>query len=255
VDEHDAGVGARKRGNRTGLGYTHADTGTATLIHYLPSEIVEGGDAMAITANWNAMVSLTRNLGRPGIVSMAISAVDSALWDLKARLLDLPLANLLGSVRESVPIYGSGGFTSYSIEQLQEQLRGWVEHGIARVKMKIGRNARFDLERVSAAPHAIGPDAELFVDANGAYSRKQALAQAEKFAELNVNCFEEPVSSDDLTGLRLLRDRVPAVMEISKVVEMIVRKPKKQQERAEEGRIFLSNPSEPTPSSAASVSG
>jgi L-alanine-DL-glutamate epimerase-like enolase superfamily enzyme len=202
-------------GNQTGLGYTYADTATATLIHDVLSELVEGRDAMAITANWNAMVSRTRNLGRPGIVWMAISAVDSALWDLKARLLDLPLVRLLGSVRESVPTYGSGGFTSYSVEQLQEQLRGWVEHGIPRVKMKIGRNALLDVERVRAARQAIGPDAELFVDANGAYSRKQALAQAEKFAELNVNWFEEPVSSDDLAGLRLLRDRVPAVMEIA----------------------------------------
>jgi L-alanine-DL-glutamate epimerase-like enolase superfamily enzyme len=202
-------------GNRTGLGYTYADTATATLIHDLLSEIVEGGDAMAITANWNAMVSRTRNLGRPGIVSMAISAVDSALWDLKARLLDLPLVNLLGSVRESVPIYGSGGFTSYSVEQLQKQLGGWVERGIPRAKMKVGRDASADLERVRAARQAIGPDGELFVDANGGYSRKQASAQAEKFADLNVKWFEEPVSSDDLTGLRLLRDRVPAVMEIA----------------------------------------
>jgi L-alanine-DL-glutamate epimerase-like enolase superfamily enzyme len=189
-------------GNRTGRGYTYADTGTATLIHDLLSEIVEGRDALAITDNWNAMVSRTRNLGRLGMVSMAISAVDSALWDLKARLLELPLVNLLGTVRESVPIYGSGGFTSYSIDQLQKQLGDWVERGIPRVKMKIGRNARLDLERVRAAHHAIGPEAELFVDANGAYSRKQALAQAENFAELNVNWLEEPVSSNDLVGLR-----------------------------------------------------
>jgi L-alanine-DL-glutamate epimerase-like enolase superfamily enzyme len=162
---------------------------------------------MAITANWNAMVSRTRNLGRPGIVSMAISAVDSALWDLKARLLELPLVNLLGSVRESVPIYGSGGFTSYSMDQLQKQLEAWVNRGIPRVKMKVGRDASADLGRVRAARQAIGPDAELFADANGAYSRRQALAHTEKFAELNVKWFEEPVSSDDLTGLRLLRDR------------------------------------------------
>jgi L-alanine-DL-glutamate epimerase-like enolase superfamily enzyme len=125
-------------GNRTGLGYAYADAATATLIRDVLSEVVEGRDAMAITANWNAMVSRTRNLGRPGIVSIAISAVDSALWDLKARLLDLPLVNLLASVRESVPIYGSGGFTSYSMEQLQKQLGAWVERGIPRVKMKSG---------------------------------------------------------------------------------------------------------------------
>jgi L-alanine-DL-glutamate epimerase-like enolase superfamily enzyme len=202
-------------GNRVGLGYTYADPATSMLIRELLSKVAKGKDAMAPAATWNAMVSRTRNLGRPGIVSMAISAVDIALWDLKARLLDLPLANLLGPVRDSVPVYGSGGFTSYSDQQLQTQLAGWIDQGIRRVKMKVGRDANADIGRVDAARAAIGPDAELFVDANGAYSRKQALEQAEKFAEMNVTWFEEPVSSDDLAGLRLVRDRVPGGMEIA----------------------------------------
>jgi L-alanine-DL-glutamate epimerase-like enolase superfamily enzyme len=154
-------------------------------------------------------------LGRPGITAMAVSAVDSALWDLKARLLDLPLVTLLGSAHDSVPVYGSGGFTSYSIERLQEQLAGWADQGIPRVKMKIGTHPDEDLERVRAARNAIGPEVELFVDANGAYNRKQALAFAEAFAELHVAWFEEPVSSDDLDGLHLLRDRAPAGMDIA----------------------------------------
>ena len=170
---------------------------------------------MAPAASWNAMVARIRNLGRPGIVSMAISAVDIALWDLKARLLDLPLAILLGTVRKSVPIYGSGGFTSYPDIQLQRQLAGWVEQGISRVKMKIGRDAAADVKRVQAARSAIGETAELFVDANGAYSRKQAQQQAQRFVEFNVSWFEEPVSSDDLAGLRLLRDHGPAGMDIA----------------------------------------
>jgi L-alanine-DL-glutamate epimerase-like enolase superfamily enzyme len=146
---------------------------------------------------------------------MAISAVDVALWDLKARLLDLPLLTLLGSIRDQVAVYGSGGFTSYSIEQLQDQLAGWVHDGITRVKMKIGREPGHDLERVCAARQAIGSNAELFVDANGAYTRKLALTMAEQFAAYNVRWFEEPVSSDDLEGLRLLRDRAPAGMDIA----------------------------------------
>lgn len=202
-------------GNQHGLGYTYADTATATLIQDLLSEVVKGQDAMAPASSWNAMVSGTRNLGRPGVVSMAISAVDIALWDLKARLLNLPLVSLLGAVRESVPIYGSGGFTSYSDAQLQRQLAAWVEQGITRVKMKIGRDAVTDVRRVGIARAAIGPDTELFVDANGAYRRKQALEQAKKFADMNVRWFEEPVSSDDLAGLRLLRDRGPAGMAIA----------------------------------------
>jgi len=146
---------------------------------------------------------------------MAISAVDNALWDLKARLLGIPLVVLLGAARESVPIYGSGGFTSYSVKELQQQLAGWVEQGIPRVKMKIGRDPDADIRRVSAVREAIGPDAELFVDANGAYARKQALKQAEAFSDAGVCWFEEPVSSDDLAGLHLIRNRTPVHMEIA----------------------------------------
>ncbi|HZS44313.1 MAG TPA: enolase C-terminal domain-like protein [Blastocatellia bacterium] len=202
-------------GGVRGLGYTYADVATALLIKDRLASIVVGMDVFAISGAWAAMVRSIRNLGRPGIVSMAISAVDSALWDLKARLLGLPLVTLLGSVRDGVPVYGSGGFTSYTTEQLQKQLGGWAEQGIPRVKMKIGTHPDDDLNRVRAARQAIGDSTELFVDANGAYSRKQALAFADQFAELNVKWFEEPVSSDDLEGLNLIRNRAPACMEIA----------------------------------------
>ena len=202
-------------GGRSGLGYTYADEATARLIHTLLAGVVLEHDAFAVPGAWVAMLHAVRNLGRPGIASMAVAAVDTALWDLKARLLDVPLVTLLGSVRDAVPIYGSGGFTSYSIDRLQEQLAGWVKQGIGRVKMKIGTHPEDDLGRVRAARQAIGPDTELFVDANGAYSRKQALAFAERFAALGVCWFEEPVSSDDLEGLRLLRDRGPAGMAVA----------------------------------------
>ncbi|HEY3450960.1 MAG TPA: enolase C-terminal domain-like protein [Myxococcales bacterium] len=202
-------------GQATGLGFTYADKATAALIADRLAPLVKGRDATAIQGTWRAMVQSIRNLGRPGICSMAISAVDVALWDLKARLFDVPLASLLGQARERVPVYGSGGFTSYSLEKLREQLGGWVAQGIKRVKMKVGRAPGEDLARVAAAREAIGPDAELFVDANGAYSRKQALSFAQEFAEQGVTWFEEPVSSDDLPGLRLLRDRGPAGMAVA----------------------------------------
>jgi L-alanine-DL-glutamate epimerase-like enolase superfamily enzyme len=203
-------------GGKTGLGYTYADSATATLIRDLLADVIAGRDALGIPAAWAAMVRSIRNLGRPGIASMAISAVDTALWDLKGRLLGLPVVVLLGQAREEVAIYGSGGFTSYDRKRLEDQLAGWVASGISRVKMKIGTEPGEDPARVRAAREAIGNQAELFVDANGAYSRKEALAMAERFArEGGVTWFEEPVSSDDLDGLRILRDRAPARMEIA----------------------------------------
>ncbi len=151
-------------GGKTGLGYSYADTATARLVRDLLAGVVKGRDAMAVPGAHAAMVAAIRNLGRPGIASMAISAVDAALWDLKARLLDVALVTLLGAVRDSAPVYGSGGFTSYSHEQLRDQLGGWAAAGIPRVKMKIGRHPADDLRRVRLAREAIGPDAELFVD-------------------------------------------------------------------------------------------
>lgn len=146
---------------------------------------------------------------------MAISAVDNALWDLKARLLRLSVADLLGRAHESIAAYGSGGFTSYSDLELRRQLSGWIESGLATVKMKTGTDPAADVARVRAARDAIGPDAGLFVDANGAYGRKEALAKAAAFAELGVSWFEEPVSSDDLEGLRLIRENAPPGMRIA----------------------------------------
>lgn len=198
-----------------GLGYSYADVATAKLIKSMLTEVVKGADPFSIEALQCRMIRAIRNLGRPGIVSMAIAAVNNALWDLKARLLDVSLVKLLGTVRDRAEIYGSGGFTSYSIAELKQQLGGWAADGFTKVKMKIGRDPLEDVARVRAAREAIGGQVELFVDANGAYSRKGALAQAERFAEYDVRWFEEPVSSDDLEGLRFLRDRAPAGMEIA----------------------------------------
>ncbi|MGI5861747.1 MAG: enolase C-terminal domain-like protein [Myxococcales bacterium] len=198
-----------------GIGYTYADASVARLINDRLGKVVEGRDPMAIEAAWQAMRREVRNHGLCGLGAMGISAVDIALWDLKARLLDVSVATLLGPVRQRVPVYGSGGFTSYSVPELEGQLAGWVAQGISRVKMKVGRTPEEDPDRVAAARTAIGPGAELFVDANGAYSRKEALAMASLFADAGVSWFEEPVSSDDLEGLRLVRDRSPAGMDIA----------------------------------------
>lgn len=202
-------------GDIRGLGYTYSARSCMELIRETFFPIIQSKSPLEVRFLWDLMVNATRNLGRPGITSCAIAAVDAALWDLKARGLNLPLVQLLGQVRPTIPVYGSGGFTSYSMEQLRQQLGGWVKEGISRVKMKIGREPERDVVRVRVAREAIGDTAELFVDANGAYSRKQALEKAEQFSEFNVTWFEEPVVSDDLAGLRLLRDRAPAGMDIA----------------------------------------
>jgi L-alanine-DL-glutamate epimerase-like enolase superfamily enzyme len=202
-------------GGHSGMGYTYADPSTATLVNSMLADVVHGHDAMDVPAAWGAMARAIRNLGRPGIASMAISGVDAALWDLKCKLLGVSLTTLLGRVRERVALYGSGGFTTYSDTQLTDQLGGWAAAGFTAVKMKIGSHPEDDLRRVQVARRAIGDNVELFVDANGAYSRKQALTFAEAFKDEGVTWFEEPVSSDDLEGLHLLRERAPAGMDIA----------------------------------------
>lgn len=203
-------------GGKHGLGFTYSDATNAGFINEKLAEIVEGFDAMNPPAAWRAMHSAVRNFGREGLAATAISAVDVALWDLKAVLLDLPLANVLGCYHEHVAIYGSGGFTSYDHDQLTRQLAGWVEKdGCRFVKMKIGTEPERDPTRVAAAKKAIG-SADLFVDANGAYGRKQSQYLATQFAaEQDVRWFEEPVSSDDLAGLRNIRNHAPDHMEIA----------------------------------------
>lgn len=204
-----------RSGDHEGLGYTYTDAVAARLISATLSSCLLGADPLNIPALWTSMYRSLRNIGRPGLGFMAMAAVDHALWDLKGKLLGCSVPTLLGRCRPSVPVYGSGGFTSYSIQTLQDQLAGWVEQGIPRVKMKVGTNPADDPKRVRAARAAIGTDARLMVDGNGAYSLKQALDLAERFAEQDVCWFEEPLPSRDLTGLRLMRERAPAGMDIA----------------------------------------
>ncbi len=194
-----------------GCGWTYAPAAARDLVDDLLAPVVRGQEALDVGAAYAAMQAALRNAGYPGLGAMAVSALDVALWDLKARLLDLSLASLLGRVRESVPIYGSGGFCSYTDRELEEQLCGWVAEGIPRVKMKIGREPERDPERVRAARRAIGDETELYVDANGAFSPKQALRFLREVEDSGVTWFEEPVSSRDLAGLRLVREAAPGV--------------------------------------------
>jgi L-alanine-DL-glutamate epimerase-like enolase superfamily enzyme len=202
-------------GGRQGIGYTYADGACRSLINGPLAGVVTGRSALDIAGSWESMVRAMRNNGRPGLVSCAVSAVDTALWDLKAKLFDLPVCRLLGMVHPEVPIYGSGGFTTYDETATRTQLERWADTWkVPRVKIKIGESwgtdVRHDLNRIALARNVVGSDTELYVDANGGYRRKQAIRVAHEMAEYNVIWFEEPVSSDDLTGLREVRDQVTA---------------------------------------------
>jgi L-alanine-DL-glutamate epimerase-like enolase superfamily enzyme len=202
-------------GDGRGLGYTYSDASIVSLIERKLAEAITGRSVFDIAGANTALWRGIRNLGRSGLVATAISAVDAALWDLKAKLFGVPVVTLLGRCRDSVEIYGSGGFTSYSDEQLCDQLAGWVERdGCRAVKMKIGSEPDRDPDRVKAVRQAIG-DAALFIDANGAFAAKQALGLAERIADHRVVWFEEPVSSDDLHGLALMRSSGPKGMDIA----------------------------------------
>ncbi|RAR49327.1 L-alanine-DL-glutamate epimerase-like enolase superfamily enzyme [Paraburkholderia unamae] len=199
----------------TGIGYTYAHASAASLIGTVLADAVHRYDVFDIARINLQMQREVRNIGRRGLAACAISAVDSALWDLKAKALGLPLCVLLGMQRESVPVYGSGGFTTYDIDTLQRQLGGWVnDDGCEWVKMKVGSSPRNDPARVEAARQAIG-SAGLFVDANGAYEFKEAQRLAEYFATQGVQWFEEPVSSDDHSGLAALRAGLPPGMALA----------------------------------------
>ncbi len=202
-------------GGQTGLGYTYADKGVVDVIHGTLAKTLEGRDAMDIPAAWQQMRRAVRNLGQAGIAACSISALDAALWDLKAKLLGLPLVLLLGRMRDKVPIYGSGGFCTYTDAEIAEQLGGWVEKdGCTSVKMKVGRDPQRDPERVHSARAAIG-DAELFVDANGAFSPREAILFARRIEDQGIYWFEEPVSSGDLEGMRLVREHVPDTVDVA----------------------------------------
>jgi L-alanine-DL-glutamate epimerase-like enolase superfamily enzyme len=170
--------------------------------------VVKGRRLDDLAGTWLELGATLRNAGRPGVAFCALSAVDLALWDLRARLLDVSLASLLPAVRDRVPVYGSGGFCSYSEMRLAEQLSGWVAEGIPRVKLKLGREPEHDPRRLDVARRAIGAATDLYVDANGAFGAKAAIHWAKRYVEeWDVRWFEEPVSSADLDGLRRVRDR------------------------------------------------
>ncbi len=188
-----------------GLGITSGLRATRSIIHDTLAELLKGSDPFEIEKLWTKMFWSVRGFGRKGVAFQAISAVDIALWDLKAKALGVPLYRLLGPAHDSVPVYGSGGWTNYSTEELVEEQRGYVDRGFTKVKMKVakdfGQSEKEDVQRLEAVRKALGDDIEIYVDANNGYYVKQAIRMSRIFEEYNVGWFEEPVLADDIDGL------------------------------------------------------
>jgi L-alanine-DL-glutamate epimerase-like enolase superfamily enzyme len=188
-----------------GLGVTAGSRAVRAVVEHDLKGLLIGQDPFCIEKLWNDMFWRVRGVGRKGIAFCAISAIDIALWDLKAKALGLPLYRLLGPFRDSVPVYGSGGWTNFSEDELIREQMGYVERGMRAVKMKVGKDFGTaeleDLARLEAVREAIGDDVELLVDANNGYYAKQAVRMASEFEEYDVGWFEEPVLADDIEGL------------------------------------------------------
>ena len=192
--------------NVTGLGVGIAHPGVRVTIDKTLKSLLIGEDPFAIERLWERMFWRVRSYGRKGIAFCAISAVDIALWDLKAKALGLPLYRLLGPYQERVPIYGSGGWTHFDERELVEEQTGYIERlGVRAVKMKVakdfGRSEREDVRRLAAVRQAVGDEVEVLIDANNGYYAKQAIGMAKRFEDYNVGWFEEPVLADDIQGL------------------------------------------------------
>ena len=188
-----------------GLGIGQASPGVRQVIEADLKGLLIGQDPFNIEKLWNDMFWRVRGYGRKGVAFCALSAVDIGLWDLKAKALGLPLYKLLGPFTDSVPIYGSGGWTNLTQEELVAEMAGYVEQGIKRVKMKVGKDfgksEREDLQRLAAVRKTLGDDVAIYVDANNGYYSKQAIYMAKEFEQFQVGWFEEPVLADDIGGL------------------------------------------------------
>jgi len=191
-----------------GLGTSAGSTAVQAVVEDSLKEVLIGEDPFNIEKLWNLMFWTVRGVGRKGIAFCAISALDIALWDLKAKALNLPLYRLLGPYTDTVPVYGSGGWTNFSESELVAEQVGYVERGFPRVKMKVGKDFGMsedeDVKRLAAVRKAVGDDVEIYVDANNGYYAKQAIRMSQIFEQFDVKWFEEPVLADDIEGLSVI---------------------------------------------------
>jgi L-alanine-DL-glutamate epimerase-like enolase superfamily enzyme len=184
----------------------------AEYIHRTLKPVVTGRDPVCVETAWNAMRSATRSAGRKGVALLAMSAIDIALWDLRGKILGLPIYKLLGGSNCLIPVYASGGWLSYTLEQTVEEAKKNVADGYRTIKIKIGaeggKNLRADVKKIEAVRSAIGDEIDLIVDANGIWDASTAIRFAQMVKDCNVSLFEEPVDADDIPGLRRVRETI-----------------------------------------------
>ncbi|WP_458209895.1 mandelate racemase/muconate lactonizing enzyme family protein [Haladaptatus sp. NG-SE-30] len=183
------------------LGYGGADV-VAQAVESVLAPMVEGEDPRDTARLWRKMFDGTVQIGRKGVMVRAISCIDTALWDIKAKAAGMPLYKLLGGHADAVPAYASGGYyrEGKGLEDLRKEMKTYVDRGHDVVKMKVGRKPlEEEVERVRVAREAIGPDRTLLMDANGKWKNKQEAVRAcRKFAEYDPYFIEEPVMPDSL---------------------------------------------------------
>jgi D-arabinonate dehydratase len=180
--------------------------GHATIEH-LKKQLI-GEDPIDVERLWHKMW-IPKLIGRRGLTTRAISALDIGLWDIRGKVAGLPLYKLLGGFRDRVPTYIAGGYyeEGKGLRELQQEMYDNIAMGAKAIKMKVGAvPIREDVERVKAVREAIGPDVKLLVDANCAYRYYQAIQFAKRIEEYDIYWFEEPVQPDDYEGHRKLAE-------------------------------------------------
>ncbi|MDO4523483.1 MAG: mandelate racemase/muconate lactonizing enzyme family protein [Eubacteriales bacterium] len=192
----------------TGIGVTYHEVGGEAIREFILYAIkpkLIGRSPFETEAIYEENFHYMRGVGRKGLAFCAYSAVDIALWDIKGKVLDMPLYRLLGGNNPEVPIYASGGWTSYTTEELVAEARLMVSQGYKKIKLKVGvdggKNPDEDVRRVAAVREAIGPDIGFMLDANNVWRAATAIQFANRVREYNIEFFEEPVFADDIPGL------------------------------------------------------
>ena len=191
-----------------GYAYTIGAGGTAVvalLRDYLVDKLI-GLDAAEPEAIWHHLFSQSRSLMVGPVTTLALAAIDTAVWDVRAKTLGVPLCELAGGAQKSVPIYDTeGGWLHLSLDELAANAAEAVAAGRRGVKVKVGKpDASQDVERLRVVRDAIGPATALMVDANQSFTRDEAVRRAHLYEPFDLTWLEEPLAADDVEGHALL---------------------------------------------------